>query len=124
MNGYMMEILARDIVKSLSPRQRDMYQYVVQREDELARQASTSDEFMSLLIQHAPHRQAANHFQLTFGKFIVEMREIEREIDRQLTSKLEKVKWVDCTEVIESDGADSTNVKYYYFSVGTGSVSR
>jgi hypothetical protein len=82
MNGYVMEILARDIVKSLPSRKRDMYQFVVLREDELARQASTFDEFMSLLIRHAPHRQAADHFHLTFGEFMVEMREIEKEIER------------------------------------------
>ncbi|WJV29905.1 hypothetical protein QTG56_01700 [Rossellomorea sp. AcN35-11] len=120
MNDNLMEILARDIVKSLPPRKRDMYQYVVQREDELARQASTSDEFMNLLIQHAPHRQAADHFSLTYGRFMVEMREIEKEINRKLDEKLQHAKWVDCTDAMGSD----RNVKYFYFSIGTGSVSR
>ncbi len=119
-----MEILARDIVRSLPSRKRDMYQFVVRREDELARQASTSDEFMSLLIQHAPHRQAADHYQLTFGQFMTEMREIEKEIDRQLSRKLQQVKWVDCTDVMVGGEPESLDKKYFYFSVGMGSVRR
>ncbi|MEL3971053.1 hypothetical protein AAEO50_02075 [Rossellomorea oryzaecorticis] len=124
MNGYLMEILARDIVKSLPSRKRDMYQYVVRREDELARQATTSDEFMSLLIRHAPHRQAAEHFHLSFGEFMAEMREIEKEIDRQLSRKLQQVRWVDCTDVMQRGVPESLDKKYFYFSVGVGSVPR
>jgi hypothetical protein len=122
MNGYLMEILGRDIVKSLPSRKRDMYQYVIRREDELARQASTSDEFMSLLIKHAPHRQAADHFHLPFGEFMVEMREIEKEIEQQLSLKLQQVKWVDCTDVMQRGVTDLSDKKYFYFSVGMGSV--
>jgi hypothetical protein len=124
MNGYLKEILARDIVQSFPPLWRDMYQYVVRREDELARQASTSDEFMILLIQHAPHREAANYFHLSFGEFMAEMREIEKEIDRQLDRKLQQVKWVDCTDVMQHEEPESFDKKYFYFSVGSGSVSR
>jgi hypothetical protein len=117
MNGYLMEILYRDIVKSLPQLKKDMYQYVVQREDELAGQASTSDEFMSLLIRHAPHKQAADHFHLSFGQFMAEMRGIEKEIDRQLARKLKQVKWIDCSYL-----SDSLDVKYFYFSIRSGSV--
>ncbi|NQD67105.1 hypothetical protein HP456_14410 [Bacillus haikouensis] len=124
MNGYLMEILAREIVQSLPQQKKDMYRYVVRREDELARQASTSDEFMSLLIQHAPHQQAADHFHLSFGKFMTEMREIEKEIDRQLEQKLKQAKWIDCSDIMGSDKSDSLDVLYFYFTAGTGSVRR
>lgn len=124
MNGYLMEILAREIVQALPPLKREMYQYVVRQEDELARQASTSDEFMSLLIKHAPHRQAADYFRLTFGEFMAEMREIEKEIERQLNRKLQQVKWVDCTDVMQGGEPGLYETKYFYFSVGLGSVPR
>jgi hypothetical protein len=124
MNENLMEILARDIVGALPPHKKEMYQSVVRLEDELARRASTADELMRLLIQHAPHRQAADHFGLPFGEFMVE-REIEKEIERQLNRKLEKVKWVDCTDVMMHGGEPGpTDAKYFYFSVGWGSVSR
>jgi hypothetical protein len=128
MNGYLIEILAREIVQALPPQKREMYQYVVRREDELARQASTSDEFMNLLIKHAPHRQAADYFRLTFGEFMAEMREIEKEIEkeieRQLNRKLQQVKWVDCTDAMQGGGACPADTRYIYFSVGLGSLLR
>ncbi|HAQ08181.1 MAG TPA: hypothetical protein DCR24_11915 [Bacillus bacterium] len=118
MNSNLMEILSREIIKSLPIEQREVYEYVVRLEDDLAQQAETSDEFMSLLVKHSPHRQAARHFNLTFGKLMALMREAETFINQQLERKLENVTWVDLTEQVlsrEKDGKD--NVKYFYFSV-------
>jgi hypothetical protein len=118
MNGNLMEIVAREIVHSLPKRKRDLYQYVVQLEDELAQQAASSEEFMSLLIQNAPHQQAADHFQLSYGQFMAEMRGIEKEIQQQLDSVLGQIKWFDCTDIIRPRGSSPENRKYFYFSMG------
>ncbi|OKL36761.1 hypothetical protein [Domibacillus mangrovi] len=100
MNEHLVEILTREIVASLSIERRQLYQFIVHLEDELAQQAETSDHFLSLLVKHAPHKQAAKRFNLPHGEIIKLMKEIENEIDENLHLKMRKAKWIDCTEFI------------------------
>lgn len=118
MNRHLMEILTREIVNSLPKGKREMYQYVVRIEDELAQEVGTSEEFMGLLIKNAPHRQAAEHFHLSFGQFMVNMREIEKEIQQRLDAQLDQVKWFDCTNLMRQQRSAAENMKYYYFNIG------
>jgi hypothetical protein len=118
MNSHLMEILSREIIKSLPTEQREVYEYVVRLEDDLAQQAETSDEFMSLLVTHSPHRQAARHFKLTFGQLMALMREAENFINQQLERKLKNVTWLDLTEQVNSrKKVVNDKIKYFYFSV-------
>lgn len=118
MNTHLMEILSREIIKSLPLEQREVYEYVVRLEDDLAQQAETSDEFMSLLVKHAPHRQAARHFNLTFGQLMTLMREAETFINQQLERKMKNVTWLDFTEEVNSrKKVVNDKIKYFYFLV-------
>lgn len=118
MNSHLMEIISREIVKSLPPKQKEIYEFVVQLEDELAQKASTSEEFMALLVKHSPHRQAAEHFNLSFGQLIMTMHEIEDIINRKLENKLRNVTWVELTDSLRTRKKDRGNkVKYFYFSL-------
>ncbi|RIW29010.1 hypothetical protein D3H55_20010 [Bacillus salacetis] len=103
MNEHLMEMMARDIVAALPSQKRDVYQYVVGIEDELASQSQTTEQFMSLLAKHTPHKQAASHFNMTYGQLMKIMREIETEIDLQLKRKIKKVEWVDCSDQFKLD---------------------
>ncbi|WP_394137187.1 hypothetical protein [Cytobacillus oceanisediminis] len=118
MNSHLMEIISREIIKSLPPKQKEIYEFVVQLEDELAQNASTSEEFMALLVKHSPHRQAAEHFNLSFGQLIMTMHEIEDIINRKLENKLRNVTWVELTDSLRTRKKDRGNkVKYFYFSL-------
>jgi hypothetical protein len=116
MNLHLMEIVSREIVKSLPPKQKEIYEFVVGLEDELAQEASTSEEFMALLVKHSPHRQAANHFNLSFGKLMMTMHEIEDKITRKLEEKLRNVTWVELTDSVRTN-KKRNKVKYFYFSL-------
>ncbi|MGM0846263.1 MAG: hypothetical protein ACQEUT_14900 [Bacillota bacterium] len=107
MNDNLMEILARDIVAGLPPYKKEVYQYVVRVEDELASQSKTSEQFMSLLVKNAPHKQAAAYFNMTYGQLMVLMREIESEIDEKLKRKMTNAKWIDCSDNLKSNGASA-----------------
>ncbi|NKE05916.1 hypothetical protein [Mesobacillus selenatarsenatis] len=118
MNSHLMEILSREIIKSLPIEQRAVYEYVVQLEDQLAQQAATSEEFMALLVKHSPHRQAARHFNLSFGQLMGLMRETEIFINQQLERKLGNVTWLDLTQQVLLRKKDvNDKIKYFYFSV-------
>ncbi|BCB02040.1 hypothetical protein KH172YL63_01730 [Bacillus sp. KH172YL63] len=95
-----------------------MYQYVIRIEDELAQQAGTSEEFMGLLVKHAPHQQAAEHFHLSFGQFMVSMREIEEEIQQRLDTQIDRIKWLDCTPLMRQKRSAADHMKYFYFNIG------
>lgn len=116
MNSHLMEIFSREIVKSLPPKQKEIYEFVVSLEEELAQKASTSEEFMALLVKHSPHRQAAAHFNLSFGQLIMTMHEIEDTINRQLETKLKHVTWVELTDSVRARNRRN-KVKYFYFSI-------
>ncbi|MFC7785911.1 hypothetical protein [Rossellomorea sp. GCM10028870] len=118
MNEHLMEIVARDIVKGLPNKKRDIYQYVVGLEDELASRSETSEEFMALLVKHSPHQQAATHFKMSFGELMRRMREIEQEINAKLDQKLQNVTWIDYTDTIRSmKGTEAINSRYFFFSM-------
>jgi hypothetical protein len=111
-----MEIISREIIKSLPPKQREIYEFVIGLEDELAQKASTTEEFMALLVKHSPHRQAAKHFNLSFGQLMMTMHEIEDIINRQLEKKLKDVTWVELTDSARARKKNN-KIKYFYFSI-------
>jgi len=118
MNGHLMEILARQIVAELPEPKRLLYQYIVQVEDSLAEQSTTSDQFMTLLVKHSPHQQAAEHFNRSFEKTIMMMRDIEKEIDEQLNEKLRQAQWIDCTDEVQGKSKlYKEKVAYFHFVI-------
>lgn len=118
MNEHLMEIVARDIVEGLPKEKRDIYQYVVGLEDELASRSETSEELMALLVKHSPHQQAASHFNMSFGELMKRMRDIEQEINAKLDKKLKHATWIDYTDTIRSmKGSEAINTSYFFFSM-------
>lgn len=117
MNPHMMEILTREVIQTLPPDQKAIYEYVILLEDELEQQATTSDEFMALIVKHSPHRQAAEHFNMTFGQILMTMQRIEETISEQLETKTKNVMWMDVTEKVQARKKNKNEkVKYFYFS--------
>ena len=115
MNEHLMEILARQIVTSLPEQKRQVYDFIVNLEDSLASQSQTSDQFMSLLVKHAPHRQAAKHFQTTSETIMGMMREIEIEIDHRLKEQLQTVQWIDRTDETLSKSGKTETISHFLF---------
>ncbi|GLI85208.1 hypothetical protein ANABIO32_29330 [Rossellomorea marisflavi] len=112
MNEHLMEIIGREIVASLPAPERSMYEFVTALEDEYASISATSEEFMQLLVKHAPHRQAAAHFSLSFGEFIQTMRKIEETINAEMDLRLSRMTWIDCTDRFRQG-----DTQYFYFSM-------
>ncbi|WNS78254.1 hypothetical protein RRU94_07280 [Domibacillus sp. DTU_2020_1001157_1_SI_ALB_TIR_016] len=97
MNESLAGMLLKGLVRSLPEEKRELYEYIVKMEDTLAQRAATSEHFISLLIEHAPHKKAAAHFDCSYGEILKRMREIEEELDDQLHTRLSKAKWLNCT---------------------------
>lgn len=117
MNEALLKILTREIVNSLSVERRQIYQFIIHLEDELAEQAETSDHFLSLLVKHAPHEQASNYFNRSPGDIIKVMKEIEQEIGEKLQLKVKKAKWIDYTEIITKKERKKSGKSLHYLFV-------
>ncbi|KIL51179.1 hypothetical protein [Jeotgalibacillus campisalis] len=118
MNQHLMEILARQIIGELPEVERQLYEYITEMEDSLAAQSSTSDQFMTLLVKHSPHQQAADQFGLSFEKTMVKMKQIEMKIDNQLEEKMKYVKWTDVSEeVLGSKRHRNGSIMIFHFDM-------
>ncbi|MGD7044709.1 hypothetical protein [Jeotgalibacillus proteolyticus] len=118
MNQHLMEILARQIISELPEDERQLYEYIIEMEDSLAAQSSTSDQFMTLLVKHSPHQQAADRFGLSFEKTMMKMKQIEMKIDDQLDRRLKRVQWTDVSdEVLGSKSNRNGNRMIFHFDM-------
>ncbi|MGD6817004.1 hypothetical protein ACQCVE_07940 [Metabacillus sp. 113a] len=99
MNEHVMEILVRTIVASLPEKEKDVYQYIVRTEDELARQSHTKEEFMGLLTRYSPHHQAAAHFNMSIEDTLKLMHMIEDKITERMEEKSQSYKWIDYSDL-------------------------
>ncbi|MGX2957931.1 hypothetical protein JNUCC23_01320 [Peribacillus sp. JNUCC 23] len=113
MNEILMEFLLRDIVSHLPDEKREIYQYIVNEEDQLAQQADTADHLLQLFVKYAPHRTAAKHFHLEYGEMIKFMHDIEGEISEKLEERCAKVKWIDMTDKIKHSNSSKNPVLTY-----------
>lgn len=117
MNQHLVEILIKDIVASLPMKQRQLYQFIIRLEDELAQQAKTSDHFLALLVEHAPHEQASRYFNRSYGETVKLMKEIEQEIDAKLQLKMKKAKWIDCTPILSQKRETTSKHSLFLFVI-------
>jgi hypothetical protein len=99
MHEGLVEILLREMVSSLPNKKREIYQFIVSLEDELAARSTTSEQFINLLVLHAPHQQAAEHFKLSFGEVLTLMHDIEGELNEKIEMKISKLKWINCSSI-------------------------
>lgn len=117
MNENLLEILTRKIIASLSLERRQLYEFIVEAEDELAQQAKTSEDFLALLAENCPYMQAAKHFNRPYVETINLMNDIEKEIDEKLQQKAKKVKWIDCTDLLSKKREETSRKSLLYLFV-------
>ncbi|MGG4488587.1 hypothetical protein [Metabacillus idriensis] len=113
MNEKGMNVLAKGIIAGLSETKRNVYRYIESREDELASQCETKEQFLTMLVQVSPYHEAANRFSISVEEIYRLMKETEAEINKKLEQQLSTYKWIDCTERIENGSA--SNKKHFLF---------
>ncbi|MFC0522946.1 hypothetical protein ACFFGV_04985 [Pontibacillus salicampi] len=112
MNNYLIRQLTDKIVRALPKEKKEIYTYVMRMEDEVEKEVATSAEFLDYLKIEAPHKLAAEHFGLTLFELLQIMKDVELDIDQQLTSMMDEVKWMDCTDFVYSTSTKKQKVFY------------
>ncbi|MGD6795413.1 hypothetical protein [Metabacillus indicus] len=103
--------MQKGIIAGLSETKRTVYQYIESREDELASQCETKEQFLNMIVKVSPYHEAANRFSISVEEVYRLMKEAEAEINKKLEQKLGTYKWIDCTEQI---GNGSENSKKHF----------
>ncbi|WP_408007825.1 hypothetical protein ACJROX_24480 [Pseudalkalibacillus sp. A8] len=115
MNDYLSEMLARDIIEALPGYKRDLYKFIIGLEDSLAQQSDTTDEFLTLLKKHSPLRQAAKYFRRSVRETDQLMKEIEKEIDAELSLKLQHINWLDCSDLVRKRRRNDKQAAFFLY---------
>ena len=116
MNDRLIEFLLRDEVSKLADEKRQVYQFIVKEEDQLAEKAETPDQLLQLLIKHSPHRLAARHFNLPYKEVTRFMQEIEAELHERIQTRCKKVNWIDYSDKVKQSNAGDCK-KYVFLFV-------
>jgi len=117
MNDYLMKLLTDKIINSFPEEEKEIYNYVIQMEDQIAEEVATPAEFMNRLHVDSPHKLAAQAFDLTLFQLLQMLKQVDEKIAHQLEPMLKAVQWKDCTELINERGGDDTNRKLFYVSI-------
>lgn len=94
MNERLMDFLWRSEVSRLPDEKRRLYQFIVEKEDSMAEDAVTVEEFRNLLMNHSPVDLAVIHFRLPYNSIVKLLMEIEVELERKISARSNKVKWI------------------------------
>lgn len=101
MNEFLIGILKNKIVADLPKAKKEIYNYVIEVEDEIAQKTATAEEFMLRVRNERPHERAAKHFDMSISELLHCVNEIDKEIGNQLEINLNAVTWNDCTELMK-----------------------
>ncbi|WP_101845299.1 hypothetical protein [Halobacillus sp. Marseille-P3879] len=117
LSDYLIKLLTDKIVGTLTKDQKEIYNYVTQMEEDVAEEVTTEQDFLVRLKSDSPHERAARHFDMTFLELINKINRIDEEIARQLETKLDLVRWIDCTELVRSKVNINKNQKVFFLSL-------
>ncbi|MDL4839857.1 hypothetical protein [Aquibacillus rhizosphaerae] len=97
MSRYLHKLFIDRILDDLSEKEKVMYKSVIEMEDEIADKVKTSEQFIDRLKIGSPHKELAEHFDMTLSEFINATNEIEEVISKKLEDMYARIQWFDYT---------------------------
>lgn len=76
---------------------REIYQFIESKETQLEEMASTEQQFIQLMINQSPFKEAAEQFSLSISTIKEIMDKAQAEIDRVVNERCTQVKWIEST---------------------------
>lgn len=115
MNERLMEFLWKSEVSRLSAEKKRLYQFIVEKEDNLAEGAVTVEDFYERLMTQSPVELAVAHFKLPYNKIVKSLMEIEMELAHKISVRSNNVKWIDFTNhTIEINRTDKKKLLFLF----------
>lgn len=91
-----MEFFHRSAISNLPHPLREIYLFIESKESHLEEIASTEQQFIHLMIERSPLKEAAEQFSLNISTVKELMDKAQAEIDRAIYERCAQVKWIDC----------------------------
>lgn len=108
MNSILLGFFQRNAVLKLPDRKREIYQFIEGKENQLEEVATNEEHFIRLLCERSPFKAAADHFSLDISYIKDLMDEAQEEIDRVIDERCNRMKWIDCTDMMRyAEGKDN-----------------
>jgi len=92
-----MEFFHRSAVANLPHPLREIYQFIENKESQLEEMASTEQQFIHLMIERSPLKEAAEQFSLKNSTIKELIEKAQAEINCVIYERCAQVRWIDCT---------------------------
>lgn len=115
MNPILIEFLHRSAVSKLSDQKREIYQFIESKENQLEEIAFDEKQFIQLMSERSPYKAAADHFLLDISSIKDVMDEAQAEIDRTINERFNRIKWIDCTDMMRNRRGKKDNQWSFIF---------
>lgn len=100
MNPILLGFFQRNAVLKLPDRKREIYQFIESKENQLEEIAINEEHFIQILCEMSPFKAAADHFLLDISYIKELMDEAQAEIDRVIDERCNRMRWIDCTDMM------------------------
>ena len=114
-NPILIEFLHRSAVSKLSDQKREIYQFIESKENQLEEISLNEKQFIQLMSERSPYKAAADHFSLDISSIKDVMDEAQAEIDRTINERCNRIKWIDCTDMMRNKQGRKDNQWSFIF---------
>ncbi|UTI41323.1 hypothetical protein [Niallia sp. RD1] len=113
-NPILVPFFYRSAIANLPERKREIYQYIESKEAELEKIAANEKQFMELMVEKSPFKEAADHFSLTMSTIKEIMDEAQAEIDLMIMARINRMRWINYSKT-ERKFQKRKNKKWTFF---------
>lgn len=116
MKSHLDEMFLEMIINSiLTEKERLFYKKVLNTENNIANQVSTSAQFIEHLQESCLYERVAREYQLTVPKVLEVLKSIEEKIDQSIEELKGETSLIDCTSIIQNGtSTDSGKLKLFF----------
>lgn len=93
MNEIALHLAAQSEIKKIPTEDREIYEFVVAYEEQLADRASTEEEFQVLLLSREPYEAAAVEFARSGPEIVAIVNHWERHIQSKVSERMKHMGW-------------------------------
>lgn len=112
LNEMFLEMIINNI---LTEKERLFYKKVLNTENNIAGQASTSEQFIERLQESCLYERVAKEYQLTVPKVLEVLKSIEEKIDQSIEEMKSETSLIDCTSLVQSANSQGgKKLKLFY----------
>lgn len=93
-NPVLVQIFYRSAIANMPEKKREIYQYITTKEEELEKIAVSEKQFMELMVNHSPFKEASSYFSLSLSATKEIMDEAQAEIDLMIMTRINQMRWI------------------------------